>query len=192
MTSVLSKAERLLLEKQKPNSSYFLWSGFWSRSHLHRAKVMPRHFLILLLQPDICSTKIPFLRQIFAELKKLKLFFPLKYVFFFFFYPTFIPSCHHFILNSTCCLQQSCLWPPGCLNQRFFPQKHAPLLTAQITEQQVLPQRFEKIRGHRNTRKKTFFRHQIFCPNCQHYARRQHCKIVFLTAAIQNNEMTVS
>lgn len=45
---------------------------------------MPRHFLILLLQPDICSTKIPFLRQIFAELKKLKLFFPLKYVFFFF------------------------------------------------------------------------------------------------------------
>lgn len=86
MTSVLSKAERLLLEKQKPNSSYFLWSGFWSRSHLHRAKVMPRHFLILLLQPDICSTKIPFLRQIFAELKKLKLFFPLKYVFFFFFF----------------------------------------------------------------------------------------------------------
>lgn len=102
------------------NSTYFLWNGFWSQSHQHRAKIMPRHFLILY---TYCSQipvqqKVPSQNKYLLNLGLVKLFFPEGIL-----YHTFISSCYHYISYRLCRSQQSCLWLSGPTSKRCFSSK---------------------------------------------------------------------
>lgn len=142
-----------------------------------------------LLQPDICSTKSSFSRQIPAELKTSKAVFSPEGIL----YHTFISSCHHFIPNQICHVQWSCLWLSGSTSKRCFPSKTYTHLHHHGSQSSNFCLKGFKRSGVTEEHKKDdLFRSQIFCPNCQYHSRCWYCNIGFVTAAIQIHEMEVS